>query len=198
MDEKISFMIAQEIQQMFPKYIHSVETESHDALTGTMIFHSQVKHLPSLLFALHHHLDLQFHVLREISACDYPHRPQRFEISYHLLSVSFASTARVVISASETTAVPSMTSLFPSANWMEREAWDLFGIYFADHPNLRRILTDYGFEGHPLRKDFPLWGFVESRYDEESKRVIIEPVELAQEFRSFDFASPWLLSDDQS
>jgi NADH-quinone oxidoreductase subunit C len=132
-----------------------------------------------------------FQVLVDVCGVDYPERPERFDVVYNLLSVKLDQRIRVKTTADETSPVPSVTGLFSAAGWYEREAWDLYGIYFADHPDLRRILTDYGFEGHPLRKDFPLTGYVELRYDEEQKRVVYEPVKLKQEFRSFDFVSPW-------
>jgi NADH-quinone oxidoreductase subunit C len=132
-----------------------------------------------------------FEVLVDICGVDYPARPERFDVVYNLLSVKTNLRVRVKTTASEETPVPSATGLFSAAGWFERETWDLYGIYFADHPDLRRLLTDYGFEGHPLRKDFPLTGYVEVRYDEEQKRVVYEPVKLKQEFRSFDFISPW-------
>ena len=122
---------------------------------------------------------------------DWPERERRFDVVYNLLSVKLNQRIRVRIETDEHTPVPTATGVFPSAGWYEREAWDLYGIYFADHPDLRRILTDYGFEGHPLRKDFPLTGHVEVRYDDEQKRVVYEPVKLTQDFRRFDFLSPW-------
>ncbi len=127
----------------------------------------------------------------DLCGADYPERPLRFDIVYHLLSVYQNQRIRVKTSTDATTPVETATAVYSSAAWWEREAWDLYGIYFAGHPDLRRILTDYGFEGHPLRKDFPLTGFVETRYDDEQKRVVYEPVKLTQEFRSFDFMSPW-------
>ena len=133
----------------------------------------------------------RFTVLCDICGVDYPDRPLRFEVVYHLLSMRLNQRIRLKIETDEEQPVPSAVALFSSAGWWEREAWDLFGIYFADNPDLRRILTDYGFEGHPLRKDFPLTGFVEMRYDEDQKAVVYEPVRLQQEFRSFDFLSPW-------
>ena len=132
-----------------------------------------------------------FKILIDVCGVDYPEREERFDVVYNLLSVKNNQRIRVKVRASEETPVPSATSIFSSASWFERETWDLYGVYFADHPDLRRILTDYGFEGHPLRKDFPLTGYVEVRYDEEQKRVVYEPVKLKQEFRSFDFMSPW-------
>ena len=133
----------------------------------------------------------RFNVLCDICGVDYPDRPLRFEVVYNLLSLSRNRRIRVKVDTDEEHPVPSAVGLFSSAGWWEREAWDLFGIYFAGNPDLRRILTDYGFEGHPLRKDFPLTGYVEMRYDERQKRVVYEPVQLPQEFRSFDFLSPW-------
>ena len=130
-------------------------------------------------------------MLLDVTAVDYPERDERFEVVYHLLSLKHNQRVRVKLAADEETPVPSVTEVFNSANWLEREAWDMYGIYFSGHPDLRRLLTDYGFEGHPLRKDFPLTGYVEVRYDEDQKRVVYEPVKLSQEFRSFDFMSPW-------
>ena len=132
-----------------------------------------------------------FQVLVDICGVDHPERAERFDVVYNLLSVKLDQRIRVKATADETSPVPSVTGLFSSAGWFEREAWDLYGIYFSDHPDLRRILTDYGFEGHPLRKDFPLTGYVEVRYDEDRKAVVYEPVKLTQDFRSFDFLSPW-------
>jgi len=133
----------------------------------------------------------QFKVLIDISGVDYPERDERFEVVYNLLSLKLNLRVRVKLSTGESAPVPSITPVFSAAGWYEREAWDLYGILFDDHPDLRRILTDYGFEGHPFRKDFPLTGYVEVRYDEEQKRVVYEPVKLTQEFRTFDFLSPW-------
>jgi NADH-quinone oxidoreductase subunit C len=132
-----------------------------------------------------------FKVMIDLCGVDFPDRPERFEVVYHLLSLKLNHRIRVKVATDEETPVPSITGLYSAAGWFEREAWDLFGIYFADNPDLRRLLTDYGFEGHPLRKDFPLTGYVEVRYDEDQKRVVYEPVKLKQEFRSFDFLSPW-------
>ena len=126
-----------------------------------------------------------------LHAVDYPSRPLRFEVVYNFLSIQYNSRVRVKSCLDEVTPISSLTPLFSSAAWWEREVWDMFGIFFSNHPDLRRILTDYGFTGHPLRKDFPLTGFLEVRYDDSEKRVINEPVEMTQEFRFFDFASPW-------
>jgi NADH-quinone oxidoreductase subunit C len=129
--------------------------------------------------------------LMEIAGVDYPARPERFEVVYHLLSVTKNHRLRVRVMANEDTPVPTITHIWPSAGWLEREVYDLYGVIFAGNPDLRRILTDYGFAGHPFRKDFPLTGYVELRYSEEQKRVVYEPVTLAQDFRNFDFMSPW-------
>jgi len=133
----------------------------------------------------------QFVSFIDVTAVDWPAREQRFDVVYHFLSPKLNTRIRVKVVTDEMTPVPSIISVFPGAEWFERETWDLYGVMFTDHPDMRRLLTDYGFEGHPLRKDFPLTGFVEVRYDDEVKRVVYEPVRLAQEFRNFDFLSPW-------
>ena len=135
--------------------------------------------------------DFQFKQLIDICGVDYPNRLERFEIVYHLLSLNLNQRIRVKLSVKDEDMVPSIVSIFEAANWHEREVWDLYGVIFSDHPDLRRILTDYGFEGHPLRKDFPLSGFTQVKYDDSEKRVINEKVNLVQDFRSFDFESPW-------
>ncbi|UZE47229.1 NADH-quinone oxidoreductase subunit C [Rhodopseudomonas sp. P2A-2r] len=127
----------------------------------------------------------------DVTAVDYPGREQRFEVVYHLMSPTLNARIRLKAAASETTQVPSIITVFPGADWFERETYDLYGVIFTGHPDMRRLLTDYGFDGHPLRKDFPLSGFVEVRYDDQEKRVVYEPVRLNQEFRKFDFLSPW-------
>ena len=133
----------------------------------------------------------KFSSLIDICGVDYPSRERRFDVVYHMLSMAHNTRIRIKVTTDETVPVHSITSLFPNADWYEREAFDMYGILFDEHPDLRRILTDYGFEGYPLRKDFPLSGFVEVRYDEERKAVVYEPVNLPQEYRSFDFMSPW-------
>ena len=132
-----------------------------------------------------------FKVLVDICGTDYPERPKRFDVVYNLLSLVHNQRIRIKVEADDETPVLSITGVHNSANWFEREIWDMYGVMFSDHPDLRRLLTDYGFEGHPLRKDFPLTGFVETRYDNERKRVVYDPVKLSQEFRKFDFLSPW-------
>ena len=144
-----------------------------------------------VLSFLRRDVQCQFISFIDICGVDYPSRTRRFDVVYHLMSPRQNQRIRVRVMTDEDTPVPSVTEVFPGADWFEREAYDLYGILFSGHPDLRRILTDYGFEGHPLRKDFPLTGFVEVRYDDEVKRVVYEPVELKQEFRNFDFLSPW-------
>ena len=135
--------------------------------------------------------DCQFFSFIDLTAVDYPVREKRFDVVYHLLSPRLNRRIRIKTAVAEDEALASVIPVFPCANWFEREVWDMFGIPFSDHPDLRRILTDYGFDGHPLRKDFPMTGFVEVRYDDAQKRVVNEPVRLTQEFRQFDFLSPW-------
>jgi NADH-quinone oxidoreductase subunit C len=132
-----------------------------------------------------------FQMLIDITAVDYPERAERFEVVYNLLSLKQNQRIRVKLTTDEAKPVPSVNDVFPAAGWYEREVWDMYGVFFNDHPDLRRMLTDYGFDGHPLRKDFPLTGYVEVRYDDEQRRVVYEPVKLRQDFRSFDFLSPW-------
>jgi NADH-quinone oxidoreductase subunit C len=134
---------------------------------------------------------LGFQQLVDLCGADFPRRAERFDIVYHLISLTRNERIRIKVSTDEEAPVPSAISVYPNAEWFEREAFDMYGVFFSDHPDLRRMLTDYGFEGHPLRKDFPMTGYVEVRYDDELKRVVYEPVKLAQEFRSFDFLSPW-------
>lgn len=133
----------------------------------------------------------EFRTLIDISGCDYPAREKRFDVVYHLLSLTKNARIRIKVQTDEVTPVPSSVPVFVGAVWYERECWDMYGVKFDGHPDLRRLLTDYGFEGHPLRKDFPLTGFVELRYDDDLKRVVYQPVQLVQEFRDFDFLSPW-------
>ena len=161
-----------------------------------------VSSLIKVLKFLRDDIQCQFKQLIDLCGVDYPDRESRFEIVYHLLSYRYNRRVRVKTSADENTSVPSVVRVFSAADWYERETWDMYGIHFSEHPDLRRLLTDYGFDGHPLRKDFPLTGYVEMRYDEEQKRVVYEPVNLTQEFRRFDFMSPWegarrILSEDE-
>ena len=132
-----------------------------------------------------------FQQLLDVCGVDYPDREERFEVVYHLLSLTRNARVRVKVTTDEVQPVPTIVDVYPAANWFEREAFDMYGMLFTGHPDMRRLLTDYGFEGHPLRKDFPMTGYVEVRYDEEQRRVVYEPVKLTQEFRTFDFLSPW-------
>jgi len=158
---------------------------------GELTLVTMPSQLLSLLQFLRDDAGCQFRQLMDICGVDYPDRPQRFEVVYNLLSLHHNSRVRVKVRVDEQTPVPSANDLFPAAGWFEREVWDMYGVYFAGHPDLRRILTDYGFDGHPQRRDFPLTGYVELRYDEEKKRVVYEPVKLSQAYRTFDFMSPW-------
>ena len=161
---------------------------SHKVAFGELNLTAQ---LPQIVGALTYLRDVEgFHQLVDLCGADYPERPQRFDVVYHLLSMTKNRRVRLKVQADEDTAVPSAVSLFPAADWYEREAFDMYGIFFDGHPDLRRILTDYGFHGHPLRKDFPMTGYVEVRYDEELKRVVYEPVK-SVEWRNWDFLSPW-------
>ncbi|GEP08470.1 NADH-quinone oxidoreductase subunit C [Methylobacterium gnaphalii] len=167
------------------------------AVTNTKIAHGELTLTvqgSDIVYALTYLRDepaCAFRCFIDICGADYPERARRFDVVYHLLSLRHNARIRVKVATDETTPVPSVISVFPAANWYERETYDLYGILFSGHPDLRRMLTDYGFEGHPLRKDFPLTGFVEVRYDQDEARVVYEPVKLQQEFRNFDFLSPW-------
>ena len=158
---------------------------------GELVIHTDAANLVAILTRLRDDPATSFEQLMDLCGVDWPERPMRFDVVYNLLSVSLNHRARVIVQSDGITSVPSVHEIWPCATWWEREAWDLFGILFSGQPDLRRILTDYGFDGHPLRKDFPLSGFVEVRYDEEQKRVINVPVSLTQDFRNFDFVSPW-------
>jgi len=158
---------------------------------GEIVVRAEAAALLALATTLRDDPRFAFEQVMDVCGVDWPERAQRFDVVYNLLSVTLNQRVRVVVATDETTPVPSVHSVWPVATWWEREAWDLFGIAFAGQPDLRRILTDYGFVGHPLRKDFPLTGYVEVRYDEERKQVVYEPVKLTQDFRSFDFLSPW-------
>jgi NADH-quinone oxidoreductase subunit C len=158
---------------------------------GELMLDARRESIVRVLTFLRDDSNCQFKLLVDVCGVDYPSRPERFEVIYNLLSLRHNQRVRVKVVTGEDTPVPSVTGVFSSAGWYERETWDLYGVFFSDHPDLRRLLTDYGFEGHPLRKDFPLTGYVEMRYDDEQKRVVYEPVKLVQEFRSFDFLSPW-------
>ena len=174
------------IAAAIPQVVHS-----HEIKNDALILHVRRDEIVKVLTYLRDEPNCQFKILADLCGVDYPERENRFDVVYNMLSLTQNHRIRVKIETDESTPVPSVTGVFSSANWYEREVWDLFGIAFSDHPDLRRIMTDYGFEGHPLRKDFPLTGYVEVRYDDEQKRVVYEPVKLTQEFRNFDFMSPW-------
>jgi NADH-quinone oxidoreductase subunit C len=165
--------------------------ERREILLGELTLFVACDRIARVLTELRDDTECLFEVLIDICGVDYPEREKRFEVVYHLLSPRRNQRIRVKCVTDEDTPVPSVVDVFPAANWFEREAYDMYGILFSGHPDLRRILTDYGFQGYPLRKDFPLTGYVEVRYDDALKRVVYEPVKLTQEFRSFDFMSPW-------
>jgi NADH-quinone oxidoreductase subunit C len=167
---------------------HVMKSES---VVGELILWTTPASVTQLLTFLRDNPRCLFNMLVDVCGVDYPEREQRFEVVYNLLSLPHNLRIRVKLATDEATPVPSVATVYHTAGWFEREAWDLYGIFFSDHDDLRRLLTDYGFEGHPMRKDFPLTGYVEVRYDEEQKRVVYETVKLTQEFRSFDFLSPW-------
>ncbi|RXN17287.1 NADH dehydrogenase [ubiquinone] iron-sulfur mitochondrial [Labeo rohita] len=175
------------IAEILPKYVQQVQVTCFNELE-VMIHPEGI--IPVLTF-LKDHTNAQFNNMIDLTAVDVPTRQNRFEIVYNLLSLRYNSRIRVKTYTDELSPLDSSVPVHQAANWYEREIWDMFGVFFANHPDLRRILTDYGFEGHPFRKDFPLSGYVEVRYDDEVKRVVAEPVELAQEFRKFDLNSPW-------
>ena len=165
--------------------------ESHEVAFGELAITVPAGEIVRVLKFLRDGSGCEFTTLIDITGVDYPARQRRFDVVYHLLSMTLNQRIRIKIEAYEDTLVPSCVSVYPVANWQEREIWDMYGVQFAGHPDLRRLLTDYGFEGHPLRKDFPLTGYYEVRYDDEQKKVVYEPVKLMQEFRSFDYMSPW-------
>ncbi|MBE0452237.1 NADH-quinone oxidoreductase subunit C [Roseovarius autotrophicus] len=174
-----------------------IELKRRDCVLGWEVAHGELSvdvalsNIAGLVEFLKTDQNCAFSTLVDITAVDYPERPKRFDVVYHLLSMYQNHRIRLRVAAREEDMVPSLTGVHPSANWFEREVFDMFGILFSGHPDLRRILTDYGFRGHPLRKDFPTTGYTEVRYDEVQKRVVYEPVSLVQEYRQFDFMSPW-------
>ena len=174
------------VQAALPDQVESVDI-SRDELVIVVRRESIVR----VLTFLRDDVNCQFKQLMDVCGVDYPGRRERFEVVYNLLSLTHNRRIRAKVWTDEQSAVPTVTGVFNSAGWWERETYDLYGIWFREHPDLRRILTDYGFEGHPLRKDFPLTGYVEVRYDDELKRIVYEPVKLTQDFRNFDFLSPW-------
>jgi NADH/F420H2 dehydrogenase subunit C len=184
MQHKLTLNSIQNLTKILP--ILKVQTFSDE-----LVLIVKPEFLPDVLFFLKNHVSCQFTILTSISGVDYPNEKYRFEVVYDLLSVVFNKRIRVKVNVDELQAIESCERIYPAANWYECEVWDMFGVFFKNHPNLKRILTDYGFEGHPLRKDFPLSGFVEMKYNETEKRVINESIELCQEYRTFKFLSPW-------
>jgi NADH-quinone oxidoreductase subunit C len=173
------------VQKTYPHIVRS------EIVNGEMIVWAEGAQLVALLEFLRDDENCLFKQLTDIAGVDYPDRAQRFEVVYHVLSFKHNMRLRVKVATDDRTPVPSVVGVYSDAGWFEREAWDMYGIMFSDNPDLRRILTDYGFDGHPQRKDFPLTGYVELRYDNEQKRVVYEPVKLNQAYRSFDYLSPW-------
>jgi len=170
-----------------PKWVQKLEFTR----TGEICIEIHPDYIQEFFLYFRHHANIQANVLIDVTAVDYPTREKRFEVVYHLLSTVFNQRFRVKTSIEDGESVPTVENIYRSAGWFEREVWDLFGIYFSNHSDLRRILTDYGFHGHPLRKDFPVTGFFEVRYDEEEKRVLTDRLELSQDFRYFAFDDPW-------
>ncbi len=186
MDEQALRELGQHIRQRL-----SNEVIGCEVARGELVVEVEAAHIVAVLNFLRDDPLCLFKLLVDLCGVDYPERAERFEVVYNLLSLRHNQRVRVKIRVPEGGVVASVVGVFRTADWFERETWDLYGVMFADHPDLRRLLTDYGFEGHPLRKDFPLTGYVEMRYDDEQKRVVYEPVKLAQDFRTFDFLSPW-------
>ena len=186
-----------EITETLEDMKHHIESALGERMSAAKIAHGELTmnveapEIANVLRYLRDDPSLQFICFIDICGVDWPARKRRFDVVYHLLSPKQNARIRVKVEADEKQMVPSVVDVFPAAEWFERETYDLYGVLFSGHPDLRRILTDYGFQGYPLRKDFPLTGFVEVRYDNEQARVVYEPVKLAQEFRNFDFESPW-------
>nr|YP_009317225.1 NADH dehydrogenase subunit 9 [Palpitomonas bilix]YP_009317260.1 NADH dehydrogenase subunit 9 [Palpitomonas bilix]BAV82393.1 NADH dehydrogenase subunit 9 [Palpitomonas bilix]BAV82428.1 NADH dehydrogenase subunit 9 [Palpitomonas bilix] len=172
------------------KYINS-KAYNNVSFQDELVIETKPEYIQNILLFLRDHYNCQYESLVDLCGVDFPERSKRFEVVYNLLALKYNARIRVVVSVDEATPVPSSVSVFKGADWYEREVWDMFGVFFVGHPDLRRILTDYGFEGHPLRKDFPVSGFVEVRYDDSQKRVVCEPVEFAQENRAFEFNDEW-------
>lgn len=184
-----SYNLLQYLLKTIPKYLNN--KINLNLQNNTITIYSSIDNFSNLMLFLKNHQPLKFRTLTSITAVDYPEKDKRFEVNYFLLSYKLNTRIIIKLMTDDLTPVPSISSIYKSANWYEREIWDLFGVVFSNHSDLRRILTDYGFDGFPFRKDFPQNGFLEVRYDDEKKHVLYEPVELSQEFRSFDFISPW-------
>ncbi|PVU88378.1 hypothetical protein BB559_005593 [Furculomyces boomerangus] len=184
--DKTLYEFGKYLTSLMPKYI-----QQYSVWKDELTIYTSPEGLTPVMTMLRDHTQTQYKQLVDVTGADYPDRVNRFESIYNLLSYRYNTRIRVKTYASETSAIPSMAEVFGSANWGEREVWDMYGIFYSDHPDLRRILTDYGFEGHPLRKDFPVHGYVEVRYDEEKKRIVTEPIQFSQAFRNFDYSSAW-------
>ena len=189
-DAQLNIQNLSVLEETIAREIGGVVT-STEIIREELVLNVKRENIVKVLIFLRDDVNCQFKMLMELCGVDYPERENRFDIVYCLLSLTLNQRIRVKTQTNVDMAVPSVAGIFSSANWWEREAWDLFGIYFSDHPDLRRILTDYGFQGYPLRKDFPLTGHYEVRYDEDKKKVVSETVKLDQEYRDFDFESPW-------
>lgn len=181
------FILSKYLLDLAPRYISEIEIKNTE-----LSIYTNAENMVNLIKLLKQHNNLRFVQLVDICGVDYIEKKERFEVIYNFLSLKFGVRIKLKIKTSELKPVPSISSIFCSANWLEREVWDMYGIFFSNHNDLRRILTDYGFEGYPFRKDFPQVGFIEVRYDDKQKHVIYEPVELAQEYRLFKFSSPWI------
>ncbi|EJW10816.1 NADH-ubiquinone oxidoreductase chain C [Rhodovulum sp. PH10] len=185
MDDRLD-ELGQAIERALPGAV-----TGHSVAYGDLTVTAKASEIVAVTTRLRDDPDFQFACFIDVTAVDWPQREQRFDVVYHLLSPTKNQRVRIKLAVEDGESVPSIVSVYPGADWFEREAFDLYGVVFTGHPDLRRILTDYGFEGHPLRKDFPLTGFVEVRWDDQQKRVVYDKVRLAQEFRNFDFLSPW-------
>jgi NADH dehydrogenase (ubiquinone) Fe-S protein 3 len=190
LDQQAKFMAS--VIRMLPGAITAARIhKGHTVHGGEMVLDVDAENVVPVLRFLQRHSSAQFKGFTDATAVDYPESKERFRVVYNLLSVKYNSRIRVQTHVDEVTPLESATKLFRGADWFEREIWDMYGVFFHSHPDMRRILTDYGFEGHPQRKDFPLSGYVEVRYDDTEKRVVTEPVEITQEYRSFDYSTPW-------
>lgn len=180
------------LQKEFNKYLtHFLPIINSTFYKNEITLNISFKKIIPILFFLKNHTNTQFKILSDICVIDYPVRKKRFEIIYNLLSIRFNTRIKIKILITELESIDSITTIYKTSNWLEREAWDMFGIFFFNHPDLRRILTDYGFEGFPLRKDFPLSGFLEVYYNELEKRIVYQSLNLSQQYKSFEFKSPW-------
>ena len=181
------FLFAKYLLDLIPNYILKIKIYKDE-----LCIIVDKKNLRNLIFFLKYHSKCKFIQLIDVCGIDFPNKEQRFKVVYNLLSLSFNFRLRIKVSTDEITPIPTISDIYKSSLWLEREVWDMYGIFFSNHQDLRRILTDYGFEGYPFRKDFPQIGFVEVRYDDKKKHVLYEPVQLAQEYRLFNFLSPWI------